>query len=305
MSNLMSDVEAPCAVEFGCDAIQMVLKPSKKDLGGFTATRLLPVKECRSVGPWVFFDHMGPASFAPGHGVDVRPHPHIGLATVTYLFDGEMLHRDSLGTAQVIRPGEVNLMIAGRGVVHSERQREAVKAKPHSVHGLQLWLALPEEHEQTDPAFHHYDRQEIPEIVHSDVSVRILIGTAYGVTSPVKTLSETLYIEATLKDGQSFDIPSASERAIYVVEGAIDIGERHLQAQEMVVLDSAPGVIVKARENCRIAIIGGDSLGPRYIEWNFVASNRQLIHQAKADWASGLFETIPDDHEEFIPLPSK
>ena len=303
MSNPDSEIVSECKMATGCSAVRMILTPKVKDLGGFSVRRALPVIACRSVGPWVFFDHMGPAEFDAGQGIDVRPHPHIGLATVTYLFEGEMLHRDSLGNTQVIRPGEINLMVAGRGIVHSERQRPEVKAAPQKIHGLQLWLALPTEQEQTEPAFYHYEHTDIPESKQNNVLTRVMMGSAYGVTSPVKTHSKTLYVEARLQKGQSLRLPDAEERAIYVVQGAITLNKTLITTDSMVILENLPDLAITASSDTVIAIIGGSPLGNRHLEWNFVASNQALIEQAKLDWSAGRFDKVPGDDKEFIPLP--
>lgn len=303
MSNLASELIQDCSVTNGCSAIKLVLKPKDKDLGGFCVRRTLPTNECRSVGPWVFFDHMGPAHFEKNQGVDVRPHPHIGLATVTYLFEGEMLHRDSLGTKARVLPGDINLMVAGRGIVHSERQREEIKAGPQDIHGLQLWLALPAELEQTEPGFYHYDTTEIPEVNQHGVPVRVMMGSAYGVTSPVKTLSETLYIEARLKAGQTLVLPDADEKALYVLKGELALRDTILDEHSMAIFEDEPGITVTAQRDTMLVMVGGATVGKRYMEWNFVASDKSLIEQAKTDWQAGRFPKVPGDEQEFIPLP--
>lgn len=303
MSNLASEVVQDCNSINSNSALKLVLKPKDRDLGGFSVRRTLPTRGCRSVGPWVFFDHMGPVHFEKGQGIDVRPHPHIGLATVTYLFTGEMLHRDSLGSEVLILPGDINLMVAGRGIVHSERQREEIKAGPQDLHGLQLWLALPTELEQSEPSFYHYDKTEIPEVVLNDVPVRVMMGSAYGATSPVKTLSETLYIEARLKTGQSLVLPDADEKALYVVTGEVKLLDTTLEEHSMAVLGDESGITVTAQRDTILVVVGGKPLGKRYMEWNFVASDKSLIEQAKADWKAGRFPKVPGDELEFIPLP--
>ena len=304
MSNLSSSVEQECNLQEGCSAIKMVLTPKETDLGGFKVRRALPVKHCRSIGPWVFFDEMGPVNFAQGEGIDVRPHPHIGLATVTYLFDGEMLHRDSLGNTEIVKPGDLNLMIAGRGIAHSERQRDEIKLNPQSLHGLQLWLALPEHLEQMDPEFHHYDKSEIPNTEIDGVTIRVLIGDAYGICSPVKTLSKTIYIEASLKPGQRMKLIETEECALYVLSGKVIIKDTQLNSAQMAIFDDPKGVVFEATEDSTIAIIGGESVGERFVEWNFVASDKALISKAKDDWNSDRFEKVVGDEVEFIPLPN-
>lgn len=305
MSNTERDVEQNCDVARGGRAIDLVLKPHEKELGGFTVRRSLPSRGLKMVGPWIFFDHMGPAEFPAGRGINVRPHPHVNLATVSYLFDGEMLHRDSLGTMQVIRPGDINLMVAGRGIVHSERERPEVTAVAHRLHGLQLWLALPEEEEEIEPAFYHYPATDVPTVEVDGVSIRVMMGTAFGVTSPVQTYADTLYVEAHLEIGQCITVPAAEERAVYVVSGSIATGETELEEHSMAIVSREEGVVLVARAESRVAIIGGEKLGGRYIEWNFVSSRKERIEQAKADWRAKRFPSVPGDAEEFIPLPER
>lgn len=275
-----------------------------QDLGGFSVRRLLPHQAQRAVGPWVFFDHLGPAQFAPGAGINVRPHPHINLATVTYLFTGEILHRDSLGNLQAIHPGDLNLMIAGRGIVHSERETETAKQQTRDLHGLQLWLALPEAAEEIEPEFLHYPSASLPALTLQAVPVRVLIGTAYGVSSPVKTLSPTLYIEADLQAGQSLALPEGvSELGIYVASGQLQLGEQNLDAYTLTALDSPYQGELVAQSASRIAMIGGAPLGKRYMWWNFVSSRKERIEEAKLEWKNRSFPLVPGDEQEFIPLP--
>jgi redox-sensitive bicupin YhaK (pirin superfamily) len=289
-----------------CTAIDLMIYPREHDLGGFSVRRALPSGKQRMVGPWIFFDHMGPAVFKPGQGVDVRPHPHINLATVTYLFQGEMLHRNSLGNELAIRPGAINLMVAGKGIVHSERQREEIKATNNVLDGLQLWLALPEADEEIDPEFHHYDRDQIPSLTIDGVAVRVLIGSAYEVQSPVKTFAQTLYVEAALKAGQHLTLPDGvDERALYVVKGKLKALESVIDQYSMAVLHPGHTVTVHAVEDTQLALIGGESLGRRFIWWNFVSSRKERIEQAKADWKNGAFPKVPGDEIEFIPLPER
>ena len=304
MSNLTQEAEQMCdAVTSQCPAVELILTPHVKDLGGFKVRRLLPTVKRRMVGPWIFFDHMGPAQFAAGEGIKVRPHPHIGIATVTYLFEGEILHRDSLGSLQAIRPGDINLMISGSGIVHSERERPQITAIDHVLHGLQLWLALPVESEEITPAFHHYPSATIPALQVSGVPVRVMMGSAYGATSPVLTFSETLYVEAHLQAGQTLVLPQAQERAIYVASGALTAREVELPEYSMTIFANHAGVAVTATQESRIAIVGGAPVGPRFIEWNFVSSRKERIEQAKRDWTEGRFAKVVGDEAEFIPLP--
>lgn len=282
-----------------------VIQGHQQDLGGFSVYRLLPHLSQRAVGPWVFFDHMGPAQFAPGLGINVRPHPHINLATVTYLFSGEILHRDSLGSLQAIHPGDLNLMIAGRGIVHSERETQEQQQQSRNLHGLQLWLALPDEFEETEPEFIHYPAASLPTISLNKVPVRVLMGEAYGLQSPVKTLSATLYVEAELQAGQSLSLPeNIPELAVYVATGAIQLQEQTLEAYTLCVLDSTQQGELVALKDSRIAMIGGASVGKRYMWWNFVSSRKERIEGAKADWQAKRFPIVPGDEQEFIPLPS-
>lgn len=292
-----------CDYSPGCGAIELVIMPRDKDLGGFSVRRALPNARRRMVGPWIFFDHMGPADFPAGKGINVRPHPHVNLATVTYLFEGEILHRDSLGSLQLITPGDINLMVAGRGIVHSERERPEVTAEPHRLHGLQLWLALPEPDEETEPAFYHYPSAEIPAVTVAGVPVRVMMGSAYGRTSPVRTFADTLYVEAHLQAGQTLVLPDAEERAVYVASGKLKARDTEMPEHSLAILGDLPGVVLEAASESRIAIIGGERMTPRFIEWNFVSSRKARIEQAKADWAAQRFPKVPGDAEEFIPLP--
>lgn len=304
MSNTLETTEQPCeATVSPCNAVEVILTPREKPLGGFSVRRLLPTARRRMVGPWIFFDHMGPAHFPAGTGINVPPHPHIGIATVTYLFEGEILHRDSLGSLQPIRPGDINLMVAGRGVVHSERERPEVTAADHHLHGLQLWLALPEPDEQIHPSFHHYPADEIPAVNLDGVPVRVMMGSAYGVRSPVRLFSDTLYLEATLDRGQALPLPDAEERAVYVVSGTLDAQGTEMPARSMTVFTREPGIVVTAKQASRIALVGGSPLGKRYIEWNFVSSRRERIENAKEDWREGRFTRVPGDEKAFMPLP--
>lgn len=303
MSNVTTELEYECAASRGCDAIELVLQPRDKDLGGFSVRRLLPTAQRKTVGPWIFFDHMGPADFPAGQGINVRPHPHVNLATVTYLFEGEILHRDSLGSLQTIRPGDINLMVAGRGIVHSERERPEHTAVPHRLHGLQLWLALPEADEEVEPAFHHYAGADIPALEIDGVPVRVMMGSAYGVSSPVRIFADTLYVEAHLKPGQKLLLPDAQERAVYVAQGALKASDVAIPEHALAILTDAPGVVVEATAESRIALIGGEPVGKRFIDWNFVSSRKERIEQAKSDWREGRFPKVPGDEDEFIPLP--
>jgi redox-sensitive bicupin YhaK (pirin superfamily) len=303
MSNITHELQDDCPGVGGCGAIELVLQPRVKDLGGFSVRRLFPTARRKMVGPWIFFDHMGPADFPPGEGINVRPHPHINLATVTYLFEGEILHRDSLGSVQAIRPGDINLTVAGRGIVHSERERPEAMAKARRLHGLQLWFALPEAEEECEPAFLHYASADLPRAEVGGVQVRVMMGSAYGVTSPVRTYAGALYVEAHLKPGQKLLLPQAAERALYVAEGELKALDMALPEHSMAILDDTPGVAVEAVAESRIALVGGDPVGTRFIDWNFVSSRKERIEQARANWKAGRFPLVPGDSEEFIPLP--
>jgi redox-sensitive bicupin YhaK (pirin superfamily) len=283
--------------------IKHIIKPRTKDLGDFSVRRLLPTTNQKTIGPWIFFDHMGPAKFTAGKGIDVRPHPHINLATVTYLFEGEILHRDSLGSVATIVPGDINLMVAGKGIVHSERERPEIRNKPHQLHGLQLWLALPEEEEEIDPAFYHYDQADIPKTTINAVPVRVMMGSAYGLTSPVKTFADTLYVEAAPQAKQKLKLPDAEQRGLYVANGTVQVNGVQLSSYEMAVLDQGSIEIEAISDDTRIALIGGEQLNQRYIEWNFVSSRKERIDQAKKDWQAQKFDKIPGDDKEYIPLP--
>ncbi len=303
MSNISKQTEQECHVATGCDVVEWVITPRDKNLGGFSVRRALPAAARRSVGPWVFFDHMGPALFAPGEGINVRPHPHVNMATVTYLLEGEILHRDSLGSLQAIRPGDINLMVAGRGIVHSERERPEVRAVPHTQHGLQLWLALPEADEEMAPAFYHYPASDLPTLSVDGIPVRVMMGSAYGVTSPVKVFAETLYLEARLQPGQSLRLPEAAERALYLVRGAVTVHDTALPQHSLTVFRCGAEVVLDATQASHIILIGGEPLGPRYLDWNFVSSRKDRLLRARLDWQHGRFPKVPGDETEFIPLP--
>lgn len=303
MSNPTKSVAFDCDITQNCGAIELIIQPIEKNLGGFSVRRVLPNKQRQMVGPWIFFDHMGPAHFPLGEGINVRPHPHVNLATVTYLFEGEILHRDSLGSVQPIRPGDINLMVAGSGIVHSERERPEATAKDRTLHGLQLWLALPESVEESAPAFFHYPSEAIPATDIDGVPVRVIMGKAFGLTSPVKLSSDTLYVEAHLQPGQSLTLPHAEERAIYVAKGSLQARDTFIPEHSMAVLAPEVGVEIIAEEESRIALIGGEPLGPRHILWNFVSSRAERVEQAKEDWKAGRFPAVPGDEKEFIPFP--
>jgi redox-sensitive bicupin YhaK (pirin superfamily) len=280
------------------DPVELVIEARDRDLGDVVVGRVLPSPRRRMVGPFIFFDHIGPATFA----MNVRPHPHIHLATVTYLFEGVILHRDSLGSTQAIEPGAINWMTAGRGIVHSERTPEALQQRPPQAHGVQLWCALPAEHEDAEPAFVHYPASSIPQLERDGATIRVLAGEAYGARSPVATLSRLFYVDVLARAASSIDVPDYEERAIYVVEGGVTIGGQRFAPRHMAVL--APGAATIALDaGSRVLMLGGDPVGARHIEWNFVSSSRERIEQAKAAWRAGDFPKVPGDEEEFIPLP--
>lgn len=292
-------------------AIDQIIAPRRRDLGGFEVARVLPYMKKRSVGPFVFFDHMGPAEFAPGKGIDVRPHPHIGLATVTYLFEGAFMHRDSLGTVKMVTPGDVNWMTAGRGIAHSERSPDALRAAGHRVHGIQSWVALPKSGEQGAPDFTHYPVAALPTVTAPSIKLRVIAGSAFGETSPVKVQSGTLYVDAALDAGATLTLSAEhQERAVYAVDAAITVDGTALPAMQMAVLNPGAAVTITADTPARVMILGGEPLdGPRHMWWNFVASDEALLEAAKADWAKapeqnwqGRFK-MPPDESEFIPLP--
>lgn len=289
--------------------VQRVIEPRPRDLGGFAVRRLLPAPGLQTVGPFIFFDHLGPADFGPEQGVNVRPHPHIGLATVTYLFEGAFLHRDSLGTALVIRPGDVNWMVAGRGIAHSERTPAEVRdAQGRTrVHGIQTWVALPVAQEEREPSFAHHGATELPQVERAGVRLTVIAGTAYGQRSPVEVFSPTLYVDAVLDAGAPLEIEAEhAQRACYVVQGSIELaGLRYGEGQFIVLAADAGAVEVRALETTRLMLAGGAPLdGARYIYWNFVSSSRERIEAAKRDWREQRFAPVPGDPER-IPLPDE
>jgi hypothetical protein len=289
------------------DAIEQVIVPRTVDLGDFSVRRALPSARSRMVGPFIFFDHFGPAEFRSGQGIDVRPHPHIGLATVTYLFDGEIMHRDSLGTAAPIRPGEVNWMTAGRGIVHSERTGPELRATGSPIHGLQMWVALPAAKEEMPPGFAHHANTEFPLIQDNGKTVRVVIGSLFGQRSAVATTSDTIFADVRLKSGAAFPLDAEhEERAIYVIAGEIDIAGDKFEPGRLLVFKPGDKVTVKATRDSHFVIAGGAAMdGPRHIWWNFVSSRKERIEQAKAEWKAGHFGKVPGDEIEFIPLPDK
>lgn len=290
---------------FASDQIELMVIPNSKDVGGFAVRRALPTAKRRLVGPFIFFDRMGPAILRPGQAVDVRPHPHIGLATVTYLFDGKIRHRDSLGTEMVIEPGDVNLMTAGRGIVHSERSPEELRGSAMTMSGLQTWLALPDAKEEMAPVFENTSRATLPEFRDGGAHGRVVIGDFDGVRSPVRGHSDTLYADIRLEPGGEVRIPAdAEERAIYVLDGDVSIAGDKFPPDRLLVFRPGDEIVVNSEAGAHFMLFGGASLGSkRYIWWNFVSSSKERIEQAKNEWKTGRFDIVPGDEEEFIPLP--
>ncbi|PVH30258.1 pirin family protein [Pararhodobacter oceanensis] len=287
------------------NAVETLIVPRAVDLGGMEVRRALPSLKRQMVGPFIFFDQMGPAEFLTNEGIDVRPHPHINLATLTYLFEGEIQHRDSLGTNQTIRPGAVNWMKAGTGIVHSERTSEDKRQNGQRLFGLQTWVALPEAQEETAPAFIHHGAEDLPELDAEGITARIIAGSAFGETSALQTASETLYADVTLQAGRQMPIDAAyEERALYTISGEIEIAGDCFEQGQLLILRPGDAITVKARATARFMVFGGAPMGgPRYIWWNFVSSRPERIEIAKEEWAKGRFDTVPGDEADFIPLP--
>ena len=302
-----------CPTGDDVDAIETLIIPRARDLGGFEVRRALPAPRRQMVGPFIFFDQMGPAEFVTGRGIDVRPHPHIGLATVTYLYRGTIHHRDSLGTDQWIEPGAVNWMVAGHGITHSERTDGTVRDNPHSLFGIQTWVALPEEAEDTAADFQHAAKADLPFLEGEGKEVRLILGTAWGETAPVSTFSDIFYADAVLQAGAAIPLPDDHEdRGVYVTEGSIEVGGDTFETGQMMVFRTGDKLSVKAGPSgARLMLLGGATLGgPRHIWWNFVASSKERIEAAKeawraGDWQHGRFQLPPGDDQEFIPLPQK
>lgn len=304
----MSFVPCPDPVDDAAarrDGIETVIVPRARDIGGMEVGRVLPSAHGQMIGPFIFFDRMGPVRFSPGQAEDVRPHPHIGLATVTYLFDGAMIHRDSLGSERIIEPGAVNLMTAGRGIVHSERHGGAVKAHGGALFGIQSWVALPKDKEEMPPGFFHADATALPTVSDGPVSARVVLGSAFGATSPVPVASPCIYAEVTLAAGGHFPVdPVHEDRALFTVSGEVEVDGTSFPAGEMLVIRRGASVSVRAAAPARLMLLGGAPLeGPRYIWWNFVSSDLERLNAAKEDWRQGRFTLIPSDHDEFIPAP--
>ena len=286
--------------------IDLIIHGRPRDLGGFSVNRVLPFAQRRMVGPFIFFDHMGPVTFPPGipREVDVRPHPHIGLATVTYLFDGEIMHRDSLGTVQAIRPGAVNWMTAGRGIVHSERTPPEKRRAGEKIFGIQAWVALPKVNEESDPAFAHVPADKLPIIEEKGVQMRLIAGSLFGSSAPFPVFSPMFYADASLAAGQRFGLPADyAERAVYIVEGRITVAGTDYEAGKLLIFPAGGTIALAATTPSWLMLLGGDTMdGPRHIWWNFVSSRKERIDQAKAEWRAGKFDSVPGE-TEFIPLP--
>jgi redox-sensitive bicupin YhaK (pirin superfamily) len=304
-------LEPHCPTGDEVDAIETVIVPRARDIGGFEVRRALPAAERQMVGPFIFFDQMGPAEFLTDQGIDVRPHPHIGLATVTYLYQGSILHRDSLGTRKEIHPGDVNWMIAGQGITHSERTAPSVRAQPRSsLFGIQTWVALPDNAEEAAPGFEHRGKADLPLLEGEGKQIRLILGTAYGETAPVSTFSEMFYADAILDAGARLPMPDNHEdRGLYVLEGEIEIAGQSFDAGKMAIFRPGDLITIHAVAASRVMLLGGETFsGLRYIWWNFVASSKEKIEAAKqawreGDWQHGRFQLPPDDMNEFIPLP--
>ena len=289
-----------------CDALNMVIVPRARDLGGFQVRRALPHARRQMVGPFIFFDQMGPAQFMDGHGIDVRPHPHIGLATVTYLFDGRIMHRDSEGNSLEIVPGAMNLMTAGRGITHSERSPADARRGRETMFGIQSWIALPAQDEETAPSFQHFAADILPVVEDGGLWARVIAGSAFGVTAPVTTSSDWVYAEVRLDAECAMPLDATyEERALYVTEGEVEIAGDRFAAPQLLVFAPGDAITVRAKARSRLMIFGGTALeGPRHIWWNFVSSRKERIEQAKDDWRSGRFHHVPGE-TEFIPLPTE
>ncbi len=291
-----------------CDAIEHLIIPRTSDIGNHEVRRALPTAKRRLVGPFIFFDRMGPALLRAGEALDVRPHPHIGLSTVTYLFDGEIKHRDSLGTEMVIAPGDLNLMTAGRGIVHSERSPENLRGKPQSISGLQTWLALPDQYEEIDPIFTHTEKRDLPTFNDDGMEGRVVIGTFEGMRSPVSVFSDTIYVDLKIEPGKSAPFGADwEERALYILEGEAIIAGDHFSDNQLLVFRAGDRITVTAGPmGCHVMLFGGAALGSaRHIWWNFVSSSKERIEQAKEEWRTGRFDIVPGDSQEFIPLPER
>ncbi len=303
----MSQTEShePQSIPSAARALEMVLRGQARSVDGFTVSRLLPSVLRKHVGPFTFFDHLGPSELPAGRGLDVRPHPHIGLSTVTYVIEGEIVHRDSLGFEQAIRPGAVNWMTSGRGITHSERTSSELRKTGSRLHVAQLWVALPTAHEEMEPEFHHHPAETLPELELGGVKLRVLAGSAYGRTSPVRIFSPLFCAEALLPSGATLSLPEEhAERGVYVLSGSLSCDGETLEERSLAIFNPGGTPSVRAETPSRVLLLGGDPPdGPRYIEWNFVSSSRERIELAKQQWQAGKFPKVPGDEIEFIPLP--
>jgi redox-sensitive bicupin YhaK (pirin superfamily) len=287
------------------DAIETVIVPRLRDVGAFSVRRALPAAERQMVGPFIFLDHVGPGEVISGEKFDVRPHPHIGLATVTYLLEGAVVHRDSVGSEQVITPGDVNWMTAGRGIAHSERSPKETRGQKVKAHGFQTWVALPKRHEEAEPTFLHHGKVALPMIEGDGISLRLAVGSLYGETAPAVTFSEMFLADVALEAGARLPLDAGhEERSAYVAEGSVEIGGDIFQAGRLIVFKPGEGMSIRAVTAARLILLGGEPMdGPRHIWWNFVSSSKERIDQAKADWKNGRFDKVFGDEEDFIPLP--
>jgi redox-sensitive bicupin YhaK (pirin superfamily) len=295
-----------CPNEAMPPCMDSVILPRAHDIGGFEVRRALPATQRQMIGPFIFFDQMGPGEFLTGHGLDVRPHPHIGLSTVTYLFDGAIQHRDSLGSNQSIMPGDVNWMTAGRGITHSERTASGARTHSNRLFGIQSWVALPRAHEEAAPAFIHHASDTLPVTVDGGSRLRLIAGHGWGLVAPVQTPSDVFYADVMLLPGASVPMPdNHEERGAYIVDGAVEVAGTVFPAGRMLLFRAKDNVSLRAGANgARLLLLGGAAMdGPRHLFWNFVSSSRERIEQAKADWKAGRFATVPGDDKEFIPLP--
>ncbi len=300
----LQHIECDAQADLEDDPVKQVVIPRTADIGGFEVHRALPAKERRLIGPFIFWDQAGPGEFVSGKGLDVRPHPHICLSTVTYLFSGSLDHKDSAGSDIRITPGDVNLMTAGRGIVHSERTGPDVRQNPSDLFGIQSWLALPKAHEEQNPEFHHIGKADLPEMEYDGMRARVIMGSLWGKASPVPSLVDTLYLDIVLEAGAVFEVPvETEERGLYVMGNAIEISGVRYEPMQLLILNPGDQVVVKALGPLRMMVMGGEVMdGPRHVWWNFVASSKERIEQAKEDWKNGKFEKVAGD-DEFIPLP--
>ena len=300
----LNDFDPVAGDNKSCDALDLVIVPRVRDLGGFSVRRALPHGRRQMVGPFIFFDQMGPAQFLAGDGMDVRPHPHIGLATVTYLFEGRIFHRDSEGNALEIAPGAMNLMTAGSGIAHSERTPSAQRASGQGLYGIQSWIALPKAHEETAPSFQHFDASVLPLASDHGIEARVVAGKAFGQEAPVGMLSDWFYVELKLVAGLSAPLDADyEERAVYLVEGELEIAGETFEGPRLLIFRPGDRIALRAKTDVRAMLLGGAALeGPRYIWWNFVSSSKERIETAKEDWKQGRFAPVPNE-TEFIPLP--